>query len=136
MYPADLKYLDSHQWLRVENEVGTIGITGYGQEEMGEILYVELPQKGKKIKQKESLSTLESAKAVFDVPSPVSGEIVEINEKLEDDPSLINKDPYGSGWLVKVKISDFSELDGLLTSEQYENLVKTKGKVSEEKGGG
>jgi len=117
MYPADLKYLDSHQWLRVEDEVGTIGITGYGQEEMG-------------------VSTLESAKAVFDVPSPVSGEIVEINEKLEDDPSLINKDPYGSGWLVKVKISDFSELDGLLTSEQYENLVKTKGKVSEEKGGG
>lgn len=136
MYPADFKYLDSHQWLKVEGEVGTIGITHYGQKEMGEILYVELPRKGKGIKQKETLSTLESVKAAFDVPSPVSGEIVEVNEKLEDDPSLVNKDPYGSGWLVKVKISDFSELDSLLTSQQYENLIKSKGEVSEEKGGG
>ncbi|HIE56545.1 MAG TPA: glycine cleavage system protein GcvH [Chromatiaceae bacterium] len=136
MYPVDLKYLDSHQWLKVEGEVGTIGITDYGQKEMGEILYVELPRKGERIKQKETFSTLESVKAAFDVPSPVSGEIVEVNEKLEDDPSLVNRDPYGSGWLVKVKISDFSELDSLLTSQQYENLIKSKGEVSEEKGGG
>jgi len=111
MYPDELRYLDSHQWIKVENDVGVIGITQYGQEKMGEILYVELPSKGRKIVQKESFSTLESVKAAFDVPSPVSGEILEVNQKLNQDPSLVNKDPYGEGWLVKVKIFEPSELD-------------------------
>ena len=95
-----------------------------GQEKMGEILYVELPSKGRKIVQKESFSTLESVKAAFDVPSPVSGEILEVNQKLNQDPSLVNKDPYGEGWLVKVKIFEPSELDSLLTSSEYEKIVE------------
>ncbi len=124
MYPDELRYLDSHQWIKVENDVGVIGITQYGQEKMGEILYVELPSKGRKIVQKESFSTLESVKAAFDVPSPVSGEILEVNQKLNQDPSLVNKDPYGEGWLVKVKIFEPSELDSLLTSSEYEKIVE------------
>jgi len=124
MYPDELRYLDSHQWIKVENDVGVIGITQYGQEKMGEILYVELPSEGRKIVQKESFSTLESVKAAFDVPSPVSGEILEVNQKLNQDPSLVNKDPYGEGWLVKVKIFEPSELDSLLTSSEYEKIVE------------
>ena len=124
MYPPDLKYLDSHQWIRVEGEIGTVGITSFGQEKMGEVVYVELPEKGKKVKQKEYFSIIESAKAAFDVPSPVSGEIIEINEKLEDDPSLVNRDPYGEGWLVKIKLSDLSEVESLLTLEQYQKLIE------------
>jgi len=124
MYPENLKYTESHQWIRVEEGVGTVGITHYGQEKMGNIVYVELPEKGREVKKGESFSTLESVKAVFDVPSPVSGKITEVNKSLEDDPSLINKDPYNRGWLVKIKISDPSELDLLLTSGDYENVVK------------
>jgi len=124
MYPENLKYTESHQWIRVEEGVGTVGITHYGQEKMGNIVYVELPEKGREVKKGESFSTLESVKAVFDVPSPVSGKITEVNKSLEDDPSLINKDPYNRGWLVKIKISDHSELDLLLTSGDYENVVK------------
>ena len=128
--PVNLKYLSSHQWVRLEGNVGTVGITEYGQEKMGDILYVELPQKGKKVKQKDSFCTLESVKAVFDVPSPVSGEIIEVNNKLKDDPSFINKDPYGEGWLVKIKLSDPSELDLLLGASEYEKVVE---KEKEEK---
>ncbi|HHF98615.1 MAG TPA: glycine cleavage system protein GcvH [Candidatus Aerophobetes bacterium] len=124
MYPEILKYTESHQWIRVEEGVGTVGITHYGQEKMGNIVYVELPEKGREVKKGESFSTLESVKAVFGVPSPVSGRITEVNKSLEDDPSLINKDPYNRGWLVKIKISDHSELDLLLTSGDYENVVK------------
>jgi len=124
MYPENLKYTESHQWIRVEEGVGTVGITHYGQEKMGNIVYVELPEKGREVKKGESFSILESVKAVFDVPSPVSGKITEVNKSLEDDPSLINKDPYNRGWLVKIKISDHSELDLLLTSGDYENVVK------------
>ena len=124
MYPENLKYTESHQWIRVEEGVGTVGITHYGQEKMGNIVYVELPEKGREVKKGESFSTLELVKAVFGVPSPVSGKITEVNKSLEDDPSLINKDPYNRGWLVKIKISDHSELDLLLTSGDYENVVK------------
>ena len=124
MHPAHLKYLESHQWLKVEGVVGVVGITHYGQEQMGDIVYVELPQQGKKVKHKESFCTLESVKAAFDVPSPVSGEIAEINEKLNEDPSLINKDPHGEGWLAKVKISNPSEVDELLSSSAYEELLE------------
>lgn len=123
-YPNNLRYLDSHQWIKVEENTGTVGVTQYGQEKMGDILYVELPEKGKRVKQKESFCTLESAKAVFDVPSPVSGEVIEVNEKLNDDPSYVNKDPYGEGWFVKIRILEPSELDLLLTSSEYEKVVE------------
>jgi len=123
MYPAKLKYVESHQWIKLENDIGTIGITKYGQEKMGDIVYVELPPKGKELKKGESLCTMESVKAALDIASPVSGKIIEINEKLNEDPSLVNKDSYGEGWLVKMKISDPSELDSLLTHIEYEKLL-------------
>ncbi|MBC7189708.1 glycine cleavage system protein H, partial [Candidatus Aerophobetes bacterium] len=89
MYPDDLRYLDYHGWVKVEGEVGKIGVTYFGQEKMGEIIYVELPAKGKELKQKDKLCTLESAKSVFDFPSPLSGTVIEVNEKLNQEPSLI-----------------------------------------------
>jgi len=124
MYPDNLKYVPSHQWVKSEEMMVTLGITQYGQKKMGDIVYVELPTKGKKIKKGEALCTVESAKAAFDVLSPVSGEVVQVNEKLSEDPSSVNKDPYGEGWLVKIKIVDPSELDSLLTSTEYEDLIQ------------
>jgi len=124
MYPANLKYVESHQWIKLEEDIVTIGITKYGQEKMGDIVYVELPPKGKELKRGEPLCTMESVKAALDIASPVSGEIIEVNEKLSEDPSLVNKDSYGEGWLVKMKISDPSELDSLLAHTEYENLLE------------
>jgi len=124
LYPDELRYLDSHQWVKVEQDRGTIGITQYGQEKMGEVIYVELPQEGKKILKGESFSTLESVKAAYDVPSPVSGEVIEVNEKLRDNPSLINSDPYGEGWLIKIKLFNLSEVESLLTSSEYEKAIE------------
>ena len=124
MYPEDLKYLDTHQWIKLEGEVGKIGITAYGQEQLGEILLVELPKVGERITHKKTFATVESSKTAFDVPSPVSGEVIEINTQLEEDPSLINKDPYRAGWMVKVKISRPEEIDSLLKAQEYEKLLE------------
>ncbi|MBE0478254.1 glycine cleavage system protein GcvH [Candidatus Aerophobetes bacterium] len=124
MYPANLRYLESHQWVKIEKDIATVGITHFGQEKMGDILYVELPEKDKKIKQKDTFCTLESVKTVFDVPSPVTGKILEVNEKLNEDPSTINKDPHGEGWLVKVKISNLQEVNSLLSAPEYEKIVE------------
>ena len=124
MYSDDCRYLDSHQWVKVEGEIGTVGITKHGQEELVEIVYIELPPKGKKVKQKEPFCNLESIKTAFDVPSPVSGEIIEVNEKLGEDPAPINNDPHGEGWLVKIKISDMSEVESLLSASDYEKIIK------------
>ena len=124
MYSDDRRYLDSHQWVKVEGEVGTVGITQHGQEELVEIVYVEFSPKGTKVKQKEPFCNLESIKTAFDVPSPVSGEIIEVNEKLGEDLSSINNDPHGEGWLVKIKISDMSEVESLLSASDYGKIIK------------
>ncbi len=124
MYPEDLKYLDTHQWLELEGDVGKIGITSYGQKQLGDILLVELPKVGAEVAYNKIFATIESSKTAFEVPSPVSGEVVEINAQLEEDPSLVNKDSYGDGWMIKVRISQPEEIDTLLNAQEYEKLVE------------
>ena len=124
MYPEDLKYLDTHQWIKVEGDAGKVGITWYGQEQLGEILLVELPKVGEEVTHKKAFATVESSKTAFEVPSPVSGKVIEINTQLEEDPSLVNKDPYGNGWMIKVEISQPKEIDSLLNAQEYKKLVE------------
>lgn len=123
-YPEELKYTKEHEWVR-DNGDGTvtIGITDFAQGELGDIVFVELEPEGSEFEQDEVFGTVEAVKTVSELYSPVSGEIVEINETLEDDPELVNSDPYGEGWMVKLKMADASELDSLLTADDYEDLV-------------
>ena len=121
--PAGLRYSKEHEWVATEEEVATIGITDYAQEQLGEIVYVELPAVGDKISKDDAFGVVESVKAVSDIYAPVSGTVVEVNQELPESPEMINEDPYGDGWLVKVKVSDTSELDDLLDNEEYEELV-------------
>ncbi len=124
MYPADLKYSKDHEWIRVEGNRGTVGITHYAQETLGDVVYVDLPQAGDKVKAGESFGTVESVKSVSDLYAPVSGEVVEVNREVMDHPDLINKDPYGSGWLIVIEMSDPGELDNLMDARAYEEMVK------------
>jgi len=124
MYPEELKYLDTHQWVKIEGDIGKIGITSYGQKQLGEILLVELPKVAAEVTYNKTFATIESSKTAFEVPSPVSGKVIEINAQLEEDPSLVNKDPYGDGWMIKVKISQPEEIDTLLSAQEYEKLVE------------
>jgi len=121
--PAGLKYSKEHEWVATEEEVATIGITDYAQEQLGEIVYVELPAVGDKISKDDAFGVVESVKAVSDIYAPVSGTVVEVNQELPESPEMINEDPYGDGWLVKVKVSDTSELDDLLDNDEYEEMV-------------
>lgn len=123
MYPSELKYVDSHQWVKLDGDIGTMGITYYGQKQLGEIIFVELPPAGKAIQQKNLLAVVESSKAAYDVPSPLSGEITQANSQLEEDPSLINRDPHGEGWIVKIRVSSPEELQGLLNAQDYQKLT-------------
>jgi len=121
--PAGLKYSKEHEWVATEETVATIGITDYAQDQLGEIVYVELPAVGDKISKDDAFGVVESVKAVSDIYAPVSGTVVEVNQELPESPEMINEDPYGDGWLVKVKVSDPSELDNLLDHDEYEELV-------------
>jgi glycine cleavage system H protein len=121
--PPDLRYSKEHEWVRVERGVGTIGITDYAQDQLGDIVYLDLPQEGAAIKQFEKLGEIESVKAVSDLFAPVSGELAEINQETVDSPELVNQDPYGRGWLLRVRLSDESEVDGLLSAQEYDELV-------------
>ena len=122
--PDDLKYTKEHEWIR-DNGDGTVtvGITDFAQGELGDIVFVELEPEGSEFDQDEVLGTVEAVKTVSELFSPVSGEVTEINEDLEDDPELVNNDPYGDGWMVKMKLSDTSELESLLSSEDYQQLI-------------
>ena len=122
-YPDDLKYHSEHDWARIEGDVATLGITWYAQDQLGEVVFFDPPQVGKTIGKDEAYAEVESVKAVSDVIAPLSGEIVEVNEALKDAPEQINEDPYGEGWLVKVKLSDPSELDSLMDSENYQSSL-------------
>ena len=126
MYPVELQYTKDHEWLRVDESTGTIGITDHAQKELGDIVYVELPKDGERMTAKETLGSVESVKAVSDVYSPVSGQVVAVNSKLQDKPELINTDPYGEGWLVRVSLTDPREAEGLMSSEDYEAYVQGK----------
>ena len=124
--PAGLKYSKEHEWVASEETVATIGITDYAQDQLGEIVYVELPAVGDKISKDDAFGVVESVKAVSDIYAPVSGTVVEVNQELPESPEMINEDPYGDGWLVKVKVSDPTELDDLLDNEEYEELVSAE----------
>jgi glycine cleavage system H protein len=119
-YPDDLRYHPEHDWARVEGEAATFGITWYAQDQLGEVVFFDPPQVGTQVTQNDPYTEIESVKAVSDVFAPLSGEIVEVNEAVSDKPETINEDPYGEGWLVKVKLSDPSEADSLMDASEYE----------------
>ncbi len=126
--PSALKYSKEHEWVAAEGSVATIGITDHAQDQLGEIVYLELPSVGDKISKDDPFGVVESVKAVSDIYAPVSGTVIEINEDLPESPEIVNEDPYGDGWLVKVRISDATDLEDLLDSKEYEQLVgKEKG---------
>jgi glycine cleavage system H protein len=122
-YPDDLKYHSEHDWVRVAGDVGTLGITWYAQDQLGEVVFFDPPEVGSTVTKDSPYAEVESVKAVSDVIAPVSGEIVEVNEALKDAPEQINEDSYGEGWLVKVKLSDPSELDSLMDAESYKSSL-------------
>lgn len=120
MYPKDLKYDREHEWVRVDGDVATIGISDFAQDQLGEVVYVDLPSPGNAVSAGDSFGEVESVKSVSELFSPVSGEIVEVNDALGDAPETVNEDPYGDGWMIKVKLSDASEVDGLMDADGYE----------------
>ncbi|HTY00130.1 MAG TPA: glycine cleavage system protein GcvH [Bacteroidota bacterium] len=122
-FPETLKYTKDHEWLLVNGDTGTVGITDHAQGELGDVVFVELPAVGKALKQHESFGTIEAVKAVSDLFSPVSGTVVEINTGLQANPELVNKDPYGKGWMLKIKIADPKEITALLSVADYKALV-------------
>jgi glycine cleavage system H protein len=124
MTPEDSRYAKSHEYVHVEGATGTIGITEYAQKELGDVVFVELPQVGSQLEQNEELGSIESVKAVSELFSPVSGEVIEVNEKLKDKPELVNTDPYGDGWMIKVRLSDATEADELMSAEEYDEYVE------------
>ncbi len=124
MVPKDLRYTKDHEWVRLEDGKARVGITDHAQKSLGDIVYVELPAVGKTVKKGERAATVESVKAVGEVFAPLSGKVVEVNETVTQSPDLINKDPYGQGWLFVLEIADNKEIETLLTPEAYEELVK------------
>ena len=121
--PENCKYTDQHEWLRIEGEEVLIGITDYAQGELGDIVYIEIETEGEKLGKDEVFGTIEAVKTVSDLFMPVSGEVLEFNDKLEYNAEVVNNDPYGEGWLIKVKVDNPEELDDLLTPEQYRELI-------------
>ncbi len=121
--PADLKYTEEHEWVKLEDNTATIGITDYAQGELGDIVFVELPGEGDKVTRMEPFGTIEAVKAVSELFSPLSGKVVEVNSALDDDPTVINHDPYGDGWMIKVEISDASQVEQLLDAAGYKGVI-------------
>ncbi len=124
--PSELKYTKDHEWVRVEGDTGTIGITDYAQDQLGDIVFVELPAAGTAIAAAEKFGEIESVKAVSELFAPVSGEVTEANDSLADSPESVNDDPYGDGWMVKVRFSDAAELDGLMSADEYEAFIEAE----------
>lgn len=121
--PQELKYTKDHEWVKVEGDIATIGITDFAQGELGDIVYVEVDTLDDNLDREEVFGTVEAVKTVSDLFLPLSGEIVEFNQSLEDEPEKVNSDPYGEGWMIKVKFSDNSQLDDLLTPEEYKEII-------------
>ena len=124
--PEDLHYSKDHEWVRVEGDVAIVGITDYAQNSLGDVVYVELPKKGEEFATNESFGSVESVKAVSEVFTPISGEVVEVNEQLNDTPEKVNADPYGEGWMVRMRMSNSGEVDSLLTAAEYEDFTKAE----------
>jgi glycine cleavage system H protein len=122
-YPAGFKYTKDHEWVEVSGDKGKVGITDYAQQQLGDVVYVELPEVGARLKQAQSFGTIESVKAVSELYSPVSGEVIEVNASLKDKPETVNKDPHGS-WMIVVRLANPAEVGSLLDASQYQELVK------------
>lgn len=121
--PSELKYTKDHEWVKIEGDIATVGITDFAQSELGDIVYVEVETLDETLEAEEIFGTVEAVKTVSDLFLPLSGEIIEFNNGLEDEPEKVNKDPYGDGWMIKIKCSNLSEVDGLLSSEAYKILI-------------
>ncbi|MHB2148382.1 glycine cleavage system protein GcvH [Calditrichota bacterium LG25] len=121
--PENLKYTEDHEWAKIEGDVAIIGITDYAQGELGDVVFVELPETGDTVSKGDTFGTIEAVKAVADLFAPLSGEIIEVNEKLGAEPETINKDPYGEGWMVKIKLSDPGEVNDLMDAETYKEKI-------------
>ncbi|NQS90164.1 glycine cleavage system protein GcvH [Patescibacteria group bacterium] len=124
MYPKDLKYTRTHEWAKIEGDIATIGITDFAVKQLTDLVYVEFPSVGEKVTKDSPFGSIESVKAVSDLTSPITGEVIQVNEELPRKIELITKDPYGEGWMIKVKIKDLTELNTLMDSEKYEELIK------------
>jgi len=122
-FPEDLKYSKEHEWVLVEGTVATIGITDYAQDQLGDIVFVELPTVGDKVSKEDAFGVVESVKAVSDVYAPISGKVLEVNDDLPENPEMINEDAYGDGWMIKIEMSDLDELNDLMTAAEYEEFV-------------
>ncbi len=122
-FPKDIRYTRDHEWIRISGDTGVVGITDYAQGELGDIVFVELPARGKKIKRGESMGTIEAVKAVSDLYAPLTGEVVEVNPELEKNSELVNKEPYGKGWMIRIRIADKDELASLLDDAAYRALI-------------
>lgn len=123
MNPKELKYTNDHEWVKIENELAIVGITNFAQQELGDIVYVEIESLNQKINKGEIFGTVEAVKTVSDLFMPISGKVIEINEKLDSEPELVNNDPYGNGWMIKIKIEDGLEIEKLLDFSSYENIA-------------
>ena len=124
MYPKNLKYSQTHEWVKVDNDIVTIGITDFAAKQLTDLAYLELPSAGEKVARGSSFGVVETVKAVSDLYSPISGKIIKVNGNLCKEPDIVTEDPYGEGWMIKVKIEDETDLDALMDSEEYEQLVK------------
>ncbi|QQS49892.1 MAG: glycine cleavage system protein GcvH [Bacteroidota bacterium] len=121
--PANLKYTKDHEWIRLEGNTAVIGVTDYAQGELGDVVFIEIETMGESLDKEEVFGTIEAVKTVSDLFMPVAGEVIEINPQLEDNPELVNKDPYGEGWLIKIKVSDVAQLTDLLDAKAYQELI-------------
>ena len=121
--PANLKYTEDHEWVKVDGDVAVVGITDFAQGELGDVVFVDIQTAGETLDKGETFGTIEAVKTVADTFMPVSGEVLEVNEALDGAPDLVNTDPYGEGWMIKLKFSDASEFDNLLTAEQYKEII-------------
>jgi glycine cleavage system H protein len=121
--PADLKYTKDHEWLRIDSDEAYVGITSFAQSELGDIVYIDIDTEGAQLEKEEVFGSVEAVKTVSDLFMPINGEVLKFNEKLEDNPELINSDPFGEGWIIKISINDNSELEDLLSSDDYEKLI-------------
>lgn len=123
--PVNLKYTEDHEWLRIEGEEAFVGVTDFAQGELGDVVFIEIETEGEELSKGEIFGTIEAVKTVSDLFMPVGGEIIEANEALNDKPELVNKDPYGEGWMIKIKITDLKEIDSLLSPENYKKMISS-----------
>lgn len=123
-FPEELKYTEEHEWVLVEEDVATIGITDFAQEQLGDVVFVELPEVGDELEMGKTFGVVESVKAVSDIYAPVTGEVVEVNEELPDEPEILNSSPYDDGWMIKIKLTDPGELDELMDASSYQEFIE------------